>query len=59
MVKAGNGSASPIIGRPKGAFLTYQTGEHETANAVSALIFAQAFYWVCRGLALIIKALKQ
>ena len=29
------------------------------ANAVAVLIFAQAFYWACRGIALIIKALKQ
>lgn len=39
-------------------FVLYQMGECGTVNAVSWLVLAQAFYWFCRGLALIIKALK-
>ena len=62
MVKTGTGRTLPITGRPKEtpAMLCYLPDRrNRTVNAVAALILSQAFYWVCRGIALIIKALKQ
>ena len=51
-----------LHGRPQEALayvLLSTKQENITAFAISALILSQAFYWVCRGIALIIKALKQ